>query len=167
MVSAMDEGIGTLTRTYKELGLWDDTVLVFTTDNGGKRGQGDINWPWRGERNTLWEGGVHGVGFVSGGLVEDKAGTENTQLIHISDWFPTLVHLAGGRTEGLNLDGFDVWDTIKGKSKDSPREELLHNIDPLTKPVGKHHPNSPFDTHIRSAIRRKKLQTYHWKGGTW
>ena len=164
MVHAMDEGIGNLTRTYKEHGLWDNTVLLFTTDNGGSPSSGGNNWPWRGKKNTLWEGGIHGVGFVSGGLVEDKAGTENTQLIHISDWFPTLVHLAGGRTEGLNLDGYDVWDAIKGKV-DSPRKELLHNIDPLATPVGQQYPNSTFDTRIRAAIRAGNYKLITGKAG--
>ena len=168
MTTAMDEGIGSLVGMYKELGLWDNTVVVFTTDNGGRPKHGGNNWPWRGQKDTLWEGGIHGVGFVSGGLedLKDVAGTKNTELIHISDWFPTLVHLARGSTKGLNLDGFDVWASIIDKS-DSPRKELLHNIDQLEGPVGKRYPSSLFDTRIRAAIRVGEAQTYYWTAWTW
>ena len=154
-----------LPKTHKELGLWDNTMLLFSTDNGSKPAENSgNNWPWRGQKTTLFEGGIHGVGFVSGGLVEDQAGTEHTQLIQISDWFPTLVHLAGGRTEGLNLDGYNVWDTIKGKV-DSPRKELLHNIDPLAESFGEPYPNSPFDTQIKAAVRVGNYKLITGKAG--
>ena len=81
------------------------------SDNGNKNG--GCNLPWRGQKHTLFEGGIHGVGFVSGGLVRNQKGTTNNNLIHISDWFPTLIHLGGGNTDDLDIDGHDVWHSIR------------------------------------------------------
>ena len=70
------------------------------------------NWPLKGWKDSLWEGGVHCIGFVVGIMLQSK-GTINRELVHVSDWFPTLMNLAGGNTTSLTLDGHNVWEAIR------------------------------------------------------
>ena len=128
MVSCLDEAVGNVTRALKERGLWENTLLVFSSDNGGQVMKGGNNWPLRGWKATLWEGGIRSVGFVTSRLIKNP-GTVHKTLMHVSDWFPTLAHVANASVEGLLLDGFNQWESISlGISP--ARNEILHNIDP-------------------------------------
>lgn len=89
--------------------------LHHIADNGGEVHQGASNWPLRGSKGSHHEGGIRAIGFVTGPLVARK-GTVNNQMIHISDWLPTLAHLAGitpNASLAAKLDGFNQWETIR------------------------------------------------------
>ncbi|XP_078343238.1 arylsulfatase B-like isoform X2 [Oculina patagonica] len=125
MVDIMDEAVGNITKVFTSAGLWNDTLVIFSTDNGGWPSFGGFNWPLRGTKHTVWEGGARGAGFVYGDLLEQK-GVRNKELLHVTDWYPTLIKLAGGSYDPKYpnpVDGFDVWETISS-GKPSPRNEV-------------------------------------------
>jgi arylsulfatase A-like enzyme len=67
MAQALDDGVGQITTLLSKRGLADNTVIFLTADNGGQNGVGGNNWPLRGNKATVFEGGVRGNGFVWGG----------------------------------------------------------------------------------------------------
>ena len=127
MVSCLDEAVGNVTRLLKKRGLWKNTVLVFSSDNGGQPMGGGNNWPLRGLKGSLWEGGIRAVGFVNSQLIA-KPNRIHRGLMHVSDWFPTFAHLASASIDGLSLDGVNQWKSIS-KGTPSLRKEILHNMD--------------------------------------
>ena len=64
MLRVADEGLANITNRLQEKDLLDNTIIIFTTDNGGQTYQGSSNWPLRGNKGTVFEGGVHGTAFV-------------------------------------------------------------------------------------------------------
>ncbi|EDO30829.1 predicted protein, partial [Nematostella vectensis] len=113
MVSAVDEAIGNVTKTLQQRGLWNNTLLVFSSDNGGVPLGGGYNWPLRGYKGNLWEGGVRAAAFVHGKMLKNK-GSRSKELLHVSDWYPTFTALADTDNEARvpPLDGMNVWETI-------------------------------------------------------
>jgi len=112
--------------------LWDDTLVIVSTDNGGTVTVGSSNFPLRGGKKTLWEGGVRATGFVTGGwLPDERRGEEMNALMHVTDWLPTLCAFAGIEPQGqLPLDGHDQSSNIMDGVVDvyAPREEILLNV---------------------------------------
>ena len=89
------------------------------------------NWPLRGAKWTLWEGGIKANGLIWSPLLNQSAYTYNG-LMHVTDWLPTLFSAAGGdpRTLPQSLYGIDLWhDLMSGKRDNYSRKEVLHNID--------------------------------------
>ncbi|XP_042900784.1 arylsulfatase B isoform X2 [Parasteatoda tepidariorum] len=133
MVSAMDDSVGKIVSTLNSQNMLDNSVILFTTDNGGPaagfNNNAASNWPLRGVKATLWEGGVRGISFIWSSLLKIRRISKD--LMHVTDWLPTLYRAAGGDVSLLGpLDGYDMWDTLRG-NKPSPRSEVLLNIDPI------------------------------------
>ena len=138
MVTAMDKAIGEVVRSYKKFGFWENTVLIFSSDNGGNMKAGASNWPLRGAKGTLFEGGIRSIGFVHSPLLPlSRMGTISKNLMHVTDWFPTILHLAGCKNKdygGKPLDGVSqvpaLWSEVTENY--AIRNEILHSMDPLS-----------------------------------
>ena len=126
MVAALDEQIGHVLDALAARGVLDKTLVLFASDNGGSPPHGGSNDPLRGIKSELWEGGIRvpAVASWSGVL---PAGSVLKQPLHITDVYPTLLHLAGAnREQPLALDGFDVWGAL-ARGEPTPRKEMLIN----------------------------------------
>jgi len=94
----LDSGLGNITQALKDKGMWENTLIVFSSDNGGRAdGQfGGNNWPLRGMKFSDFEGGVRVSAFASGGLIPmDRRNSVETGLMHVADWYATFCNLAG------------------------------------------------------------------------
>ena len=112
MLSAADEGIYNVTIALQQYGLWDDTLVIFTTDNGGPTDvcavQGSSNYPRRGGKCSIWEGGTQGDAFLSGPALRKlniPSQSRYDDFIHVVDWLPTLADLLHVTPNGNTLDG--------------------------------------------------------------
>jgi arylsulfatase A-like enzyme len=112
MVTRMDYQIGRVLDQLRRSGLERDTVVVFTSDNGGERFS-DV-WPFSGRKAELLEGGVRVPAIVRWpGRV--KAGSRTEQVAMSMDWMPTFLAMAGTRPAASHpTDGMDLMPTLTG-----------------------------------------------------
>ncbi|XP_025200510.1 arylsulfatase B-like [Melanaphis sacchari] len=135
MITNLDESVAEVFNALHKNNMLDNTIFVFISDNGAPtngihRNYGS-NWPLKGEKATPWEGGIRTAAFVWSKLLTKRKTLPN-QLMHISDWLPTLYEAAGGNTEDLGaIDGISMWESFLS-NKNSPRKLVLHNIDDVT-----------------------------------
>jgi arylsulfatase len=140
-----DAHIGQLLKKLDDLRIADNTIVIWTTDNGAE----EFSWPdggttpFRGEKNTNWEGGYR-VPLVVRWPGVIKPGTEINEIISHEDWLPTLAAAAGqadvvntllkgttlaGSTFKVHLDGFNLLPYFKGETKEWPRKEFIYWTD--------------------------------------
>ena len=127
MLMALDAAIGRIVAALTAEGLLDKTLIVLTSDNGGPRP--GSNGTLRGAKGSVYEGGTRVAACMSWpGRV--KAGSRLNQPVHLTDWYPTLIGLAGGKVDQpLPIDGRDQRACLFDGAA-SAREEMLLNAAP-------------------------------------
>jgi arylsulfatase A-like enzyme len=130
MVECLDEQVGRVVAALKKRDLVGRTLILFSSDNGGLPGVGGgSNGKLRAQKGTLYDGGTR-VCALANWPGQIKPGTIIHEPLHIVDWFPTLVNLAGGSLQQKHpLDGRDIWPVITA-GKPSPHEDILINAMP-------------------------------------
>ncbi len=109
MVDSMDQAVNKILTTLDEEGIADDTIVLFFSDNGGFNAFGANNLPLRGEKMTVFEGGIR-VPAVIRWPNHIPAGTQSQQVMSVMDIFPTLSSAAGVTPQNKKeLDGKSAW----------------------------------------------------------
>src|SRR6188508_2149043 len=139
----MDDNIGVVLKKLEDMGELDNTIVVFTTDNGAETitfPDGGTT-PFKGGKLSTWEGGMRAPLVVRWpGHIEP--GTVKNEMFSSLDWLPTFVNIAGGpKSDGLKkeieagsypgivkttLDGVDQIDYLTGKSEKSARDTFFY-----------------------------------------
>ena len=127
MVRALDRSVGRIMDTLEAEGLTDNTIVVFTSDNGGPGyiGIDDVNSPYRGWKITMFEGGIRVPMFVKWPAKIAPGTTVDNPVAHI-DMMPTLAAAAGAaQPAGVVIDGVDLLPLATGEGTESWSRETL------------------------------------------
>ena len=112
MMKSLDDGIGEVLKALAQAGLSRNTLVIFTSDNGGERFS--YNWPFTGQKFSLWEGGIRVPAIVRWpGVV--PAGRISEQAAITMDWTATMLALGNAKPDpAYPLDGDDLLPVIRG-----------------------------------------------------
>jgi arylsulfatase len=142
-----DRHIGQFLKKLDDLGIADNTIVFYSTDNGPHYNTWPdaASTPFRGEKNTNWEGGWRVPAMVRwpGKIPAD---TVSNEIVHHMDWLPTFLAAAGktdikedlldgyrssalGRKYKIHLDGYNILSYLTGKSETAPRNEIFYFSD--------------------------------------
>lgn len=135
----LDEAVQNMTQTMKDAGLYENSVIIVASDNGAdplqqnkSAGGSGSNYPLRGMKGYMFDGGVRVPAFVHSPLLPSSVkGTNYKGLFHVSDWLPTVIGGIMDRADILprkDFDGIDQWDTITQRQGQT-RDSVLINID--------------------------------------
>ena len=127
MIHHMDEGIGWLVAALREEGLLENTLIVFTSDNGGERFSD--NWPLVGGKMDLTEGGIR-VPWIAHWPAAIPAGSTSAQHCMSMDWSATLLELGGGRPHPeVPIDGVSLAAVLRdpGQTFERPLYWRMHH----------------------------------------
>ena len=146
MLRVLDTGLANVTAAWKAAGMWDNLLMIVSSDNGGSTtGNTANNYPLRGTKTMPFDGGMRVAAFISGGFVPPALrGTTNSHtFMHVADWYPTLCGLAGADptddVKGLDgvvrgIDGKDQWAQLTQGSMVQPHDYLPLEFDTIIQP---------------------------------
>ena len=119
MMKNLDGAVGKLVKAIDDLKLSDNTVIIFTSDNGGV--QFSDNGIYKGGKMQLWEGGIREPAFIRW-LGKLKENSVSNQVITTMDWTATILSIAGAKADkNFPLDGIDLLPVLTGKQKELAR----------------------------------------------
>jgi arylsulfatase A-like enzyme len=122
-IEHLDDGIGRVIRTLKETGQYDNTLIVFTSDNGGRLGDGANNGPLRDGKQSMYEGGLRvPTCVVWPGTV--KAGSTCKEVCLTMDLYPTMCALAGVPADNT-IDGVSLAGLLTGDATELPERTVF------------------------------------------
>ena len=134
MVAGIDESVGQISEALTDHGMLEDTIIFFSIDNGGVPYAGALNYPLRGAKATLYEGGVRSPGFIHAPNIFNKKSYNFDGLFHVADFFPTLMSMiesmgvanSSGAFPYENLDGIDQFSSLKHSSQGPRKNVHIH-----------------------------------------
>jgi len=127
MLAEMDHNVGQMLDAVDRLGIRDNTIVIFASDNGPEFVRDWDGWagPWKGQYFTAWEGGIR-VPFMVRWPGKVPAGRVSDEIVHAIDLFPTLAKLAGAEVpKDRPIDGVDQSDFFTGRTEKSARDGIL------------------------------------------
>jgi len=138
MGTGMDRAIGRVVETLQRANMWENSIIVFANDNGGKSGLSN-NWPFQRAKSSILEGGIRVPSFIHSNLLpKSRLGERTDNLMDMTDWLPTMLSMAGCDSQpptGKVLDGVDQSEMLTSEVENvpevGPRDEILHHLDYL------------------------------------
>lgn len=132
MVSVVDLAVKDVVDALVRTGMWDNTLFVWTTDNGSPIQEAGSNAPMMGGKGVDWEGGIRVPAFVTGGFLPARMGGKSLDgIIAGWDYFATFCRLAGvdpaepHPNSPTPVYSYDLWPYLSGEVDESPRQEIV------------------------------------------
>ncbi len=117
MIKNLDDNMGRLDKFLKKTGLYDNTIVIFMTDNGGTAGYNTYNAGMKGLKTHLWEGGHRVPCFIRWPEGDFTKPGDINGLVQVQDLFPTLIDLCDVKKPAdTDFDGMSLAPALKGKS---------------------------------------------------
>lgn len=123
LIEHMDDGIGRVVQALKDTGQYEDTMIIFCSDNGGDANHGATNGPVRGAKQDMYEGGIKVPGCVSWpGKI--APGQRRSDPVMTMDFYPTLCAMAQVPFD-QNIDGESLVPLLKGEGDIDPERTMI------------------------------------------
>ncbi|WP_435893237.1 sulfatase [Oceaniferula spumae] len=125
LIVSLDDNVGKILKAIKDNGIEDNTLVIFTNDNGGQTATGADNGKLKGKKGSLWEGGVR-VPWAMRWPAKIKPGSVIDEPVISMDILPTVVEMSGAKVQDdWKLDGHSILPLMTGEKESLP-ERTLH-----------------------------------------